>query len=124
MAIGAAAGTGACAATGAGAGAGVEAHGGGAPDARALSLAVVKSGERIAIEVVANSATDQSIDYAIELTGASRSRHRGSTRITAGERHVLSRLSTNAGSDWCAVVEVSESDGPHYTLSAGPCGAV
>lgn len=90
---------------------------------RALSLNVDQTPERVGVELVAHSPVTQRVDYSIELTGASRSRHSGSTTLVAGERHVLSTLRTGIGAEWCARAEVQEETGESYVLTAGECDA-
>ena len=88
---------------------------------RALALNVSESENNVEIQLVALSAVAQQVEYSIELVGNSRSRHSGNTAIPAGDRQVLSRLSTNVTDTWCARVEVTEGSGESYTLTAGDC---
>ena len=93
-------------------------------DTRALSLKVVEHSNSVEIEVVADSAVTQQIDFEVELTGASNSRHKSSSSVAAGDRQVLSKLRMSASDDWCAKLKVSESTGAKYTLTAGECGLI
>jgi hypothetical protein len=95
-----------------------------ASDTRALALNVVESGNTVEIELIANSPVTQQVEYAVELSGASNARHRGSTSIAAGDRQVLSRMKTSASKGWCATVEVNEASGARYTLTAGDCTGI
>ena len=88
---------------------------------RALELSVVEGDGSVELELIAQSETSQQIEYSVELTGSSTARHRGNTSITAGDRHVLSRLKTSFADSWCATVEVTEGNGARYTLTAGDC---
>ncbi|AWW75751.1 hypothetical protein CD351_15065 [Erythrobacter sp. KY5] len=88
---------------------------------RALTLSVVEQGNNVELELIADSQTNQQVDYKLKLTGSSTARHSGSTNVSAGERHVLSRLKTSFGETWCATVDVTEADGEQYTLTAGTC---
>lgn len=90
-------------------------------DTRALALNVIENGDRVEVELIANSPVTQQVEYEIELTGGSHARHRGSTSIAAGNRQVLSTLKTNVGDGWCATVSVTEASGARYTLTAGDC---
>lgn len=90
---------------------------------RALTLSVVENGDNVELELIANSAVAQQVQYSLELMGTSTARHRGDTSIPAGERQVLSRLKSGVGESWCARVEVTEGNGAHYTLTAGDCSA-
>ncbi|MFU7527596.1 hypothetical protein [Qipengyuania sp. ASV99] len=101
--------------------AGNAAGAGGAEPPRALALNVLEQDGSVEIQLIAQSAIAQQVEYAVELVGDSNARHRGNTSISAGDRHVLSRLSTNVTDTWCATVEVIEGSGPRYTLTAGDC---
>ena len=94
---------------------------GASADTRALALNVIEHGDRVEVELIANSPITQQVEYEIELTGNSHARHRGSTSIAAGNKQVLSTLKTNVGDGWCATVSVSEASGARYTLTAGGC---
>lgn len=88
---------------------------------RALSLNVIETGDRVEVQLVAESSVTQQVEYEIELVGKSTARHSGNTSIAAGNRHVLSSLSSSASSNWCARAKVSEASGARYTLEAGDC---
>ena len=106
---------------------GIGGIGGGAASAneadpsRALALNVSENGDNVEIQLIAQSQITQQVEYQIELIGNSRATHRGNTSIPAGDRQVLSRLSTNVSGTWCARVEVTEGSGASYTLTAGDC---
>ena len=87
----------------------------------ALALSVVEHHDRIELELIADSPVEQHVDYTIELVGASRAKHRGSTQLSAGSSQVLSRLNANYDESWCATVDVKEASGQSYTLVAGDC---
>lgn len=89
----------------------------------ALALSVSEFDDRIELELIADSPIEQHVDYTIELVGASRAKHSGSTHLAAGSRQVLSRLNANYGETWCARVDVKEASGQSYTLTAGDCPA-
>ncbi len=91
---------------------------------RALSLNVVESENSVEIQVVADSQVTQRVEFEIELTGASNSRHKSSVSVASGDRQVLSRLRMNTSEGWCAKLEVSEASGANYTLTAGDCGLI
>ena len=88
---------------------------------RALALSVVEGSDTVELELIAQSETSQQVEYSVELIGSSTARHRGNTSITAGDRQVLSRFKTSFADSWCATVEVTESSGARYTLTAGDC---
>ena len=93
-------------------------------DDRALSLNVIEGPGTVEIEVVADSQVTQQIEFEIELTGASNSRHKSSVSVASGDRQVLSRLKMNTSESWCAKLEVNEASGAKYTLTAGECGLI
>lgn len=88
---------------------------------RALTLDVEEQADSVEIQLIAKSPREQRVEYAIELVGSSRSKHKGATTISANEAHVLSRLKTGYADGWCATVAVTEGDGTSYTLTAGDC---
>lgn len=88
---------------------------------QALSLEVEEAANSVAVHLVALSPVSQKVDYTVELTGTSRSRHSGSTTIPANERRVLSQMRTGFADNWCARVQVQEERGAAYTLTAGEC---
>ena len=87
----------------------------------ALALSISEFDDRIELELIADSPVEQHVDYTIELVGASRAKHRGSTQLSAGSSQVLSRLNANYDESWCATVDVKEASGQSYTLVAGDC---
>ena len=87
----------------------------------ALALSVVEHHDRIELELIADSPVEQHVDYTIELVGASRAKHSGSTHLEADTRHILSRLNAGYEESWCARVDVREASGQSYTLTAGDC---
>lgn len=93
-----------------------------ATDKRAISLNVIETAGSVEIEVIADSAVTQQIDFTAELTGSSNARHSSSTSVAAGNRQVLSRMKAAGSETWCAKVEVKEASGANYTLTAGDCG--
>ena len=90
-------------------------------DKHALTLAVTENDDSVEIELVALSPVTQKVEYALELSGSNNSRHRGSSTVTAGERHVLSKLKSGFSDSWCVTLDVTEESGESYTLTAGDC---
>ena len=88
---------------------------------RALTLVVNELDGQVQLELVAQSATTQKVEYTLELTGANTSRHRGNSTVIAGERQILSTVKTGHAGDWCANVDGTEENGTRYRLSAGDC---
>lgn len=93
-------------------------------DTRALSLDVIEGDETVEVQVVADSQVTQRVEYMLELSGASNSRHKSSVTLASGDRQVLSRMKMNTSEGWCAKLEVSEASGERYTLTAGDCGLI
>jgi len=91
---------------------------------RALSLNVIEDAGTVEVQVVADSQVTQQVEFEIELTGASSSRHKSSVTLASGDRKVLSRLKINSADGWCAKLTVSEASGGQYTLSEGDCGLI
>ncbi len=94
---------------------------GGSDPEQALTLSVLENGDNVEIQLIAESAIAQQVEYTVEFAGNSRARHHGNTSIPAGDRQVLSRLKTDASDTWCATVDVTEGSGARYTLTAGDC---
>lgn len=93
----------------------------GAPDTRAITLDVIETADEVEVQVIALSQVSQQVQFDVQLVGASNARSRGDTGISAGERHVLSRLKGSVSDTWCATVQVTEGTGLKYMLTAGDC---
>lgn len=92
-------------------------------DALALTLDVREHDGMLEIELVGLSSRAQSVSYALEVTGGSTSRHRGSTMLVAGTRAVLSTMRTTAGENWCVKLTAEEEGRAPYEITQGPCAA-
>jgi ribose 1,5-bisphosphokinase PhnN len=88
---------------------------------RALSLDVEDKGGMIEVRLTGLSARAQGVKYALEVTGTSTSRHRGSTQLAAGTRAVLSTMRTSAGADWCVKLVAEEEGRAPYEITRGSC---
>ena len=79
-------------------------------------------GDAVQITLIGETPTSMVAEYDLEVTGSSRTRHRGKSELSAGEPTVLSRVkvATNDGG-WCAVLDVRQSDGLAYREQAGDC---
>ena len=97
---------------------------GASPQDRAISLKVIEGTGTVEVQVVADSQVTQQVEFEIELTGASNSRHKSSVTLAPGGRKVLSRMRINASDGWCARLTVSEASGGQYTLTEGDCGLI
>lgn len=92
-------------------------------DAPALTLDVREHDGMLEIELVGLSPRAQGVSYALEVTGNSTSRHRGSTKLAAGTRAVLSTMRTTAGENWCVKLTAEEEGRAPYEITQGPCAA-
>jgi ribose 1,5-bisphosphokinase PhnN len=90
-------------------------------NAPALTLDVREHDGMLEIELVGLSPRAQGVSYALEVTGNSTSRHRGSTTLAAGTRAVLSTMRTNAGDNWCVKLVAEEEGRAPYEVTRGPC---
>ena len=88
---------------------------------KAVTMEHTVEADTVALAVVGQARSNMTVDYEIELSGRSLSRHRGKTTLAGGERTVLSRFTVSTGgSPWCARMSVSQSDGTRYHESTGP----
>lgn len=88
---------------------------------RALALDVETRDGMLEVRLTANSPRAQAVSYALEVTGQSTSRHRGSTTLAAGAQAVLSTMRTPAGENWCVTLVAEEEGRAPYEISRGPC---
>ena len=91
------------------------------PETRAIAMQVEETEDAVIVELIATSAVAQHITYDIEVAGSSRSKHRGTTTISAKSDTVLSRFKVSHSGTWCASANVTEENGLNYTLKAGDC---
>lgn len=87
----------------------------------ALTLDVREHDGMLEIELIGLSPRAQGVRYALEVTGQSTSRHRGSTTLAAGTRAVLSTMRTRAGDNWCVKLTAEEEGRAPYEITQGPC---
>lgn len=94
------------------------------PDApRALSLDVETRDGMLEVRLVGQSGRAQAVSYALEVTGQSTSRHRGSTQLAAHTRAVLSTVRTAVAADWCVKLVAEEEGRAPYEITQGSCAA-
>jgi ribose 1,5-bisphosphokinase PhnN len=91
--------------------------------APALTLDVREHDGLIEVQLIGLSPHAQAVSYALEVTGQSTSRHRGSTTLAAGTRAVLSTMKTRAGDNWCVRLTAEEQGRAPYEITHGPCTA-
>ncbi len=89
----------------------------------ALTLDVQEHDGTVEIQLIGLSPRAQAVSYALEVTGQSTSRHRGSTTLAADTRAVLSTMRTNVGADWCVKLTAEEEGRAPYEITRGPCAA-
>lgn len=87
----------------------------------ALTLDVRERDGMLEIALIGLSPRAQGVSYALEVTGNSTSRHRGSTTLAAGTRAVLSTMRTTAGDNWCVKLTAEEDGRAPYEITQGPC---
>lgn len=91
------------------------------PVERAIDMEISREGETIEVVLRGNSPRDQRVQYELELTGASTSRHKGSTMLRANDASVLSTMRMSAAPSWCVTARVTEQDGTTYEFLEGTC---
>jgi hypothetical protein len=89
----------------------------------ALSLDVETREGMLEVRLVGHSPQAQEVRYTLEVIGQSTSRHKGATKLAAGQRAVLSTMRTAAGDDWCVKLEAQDADGAPYSVTRGACAA-
>lgn len=90
---------------------------------RALSLDVENRDGMLEVRLIGLSPREQGVSYALEITGRSTSRHRGSTQLAAGTRAVLSVMRTDAGENWCVKLVAEEEGHAPYEITRGNCAS-
>lgn len=97
---------------------------GGAPqmaDENAVAMNVSEEADAVVVELVAETDRPQIVEYEIEVTGSSRSVHKGKTTIGSNQSSPLSRFRVSHAGTWCAQANIREEDGRAYQLEAGEC---
>lgn len=74
---------------------------------------------KIAVSLIANSNEAQRVSYELRTTGASVSRHKGTTQLQAKQTATLSTVQFSAGQNWCVSLSVEEELGAIYTITRG-----
>jgi hypothetical protein len=90
---------------------------------RALTLDVETRDGMLEVRLTGLSDRAQGVKYALEVTGSSTSRHRGSTQLAAGKQAVLSTLRTSASEGWCVKLVAEEEGRAPYEITRGACAA-
>lgn len=89
----------------------------------ALTLDVIEADGIIEVQLIGHAPRAQAVSYALEVTGQSTSRHRGSTTLAADTRAVLSTMRTTAGAEWCVRLTAEEEGRAPYEITRGTCAA-
>lgn len=89
----------------------------------ALTLDVESRDGMLEVRLTGLSPHAQGVSYALEVTGQSTSRHRGSTTLAAGTQAVLSTMRTPAGENWCVKLVAEDEGGAPYEITRGNCAA-
>ncbi|MBH9536709.1 curli-like amyloid fiber formation chaperone CsgH [Novosphingopyxis sp. YJ-S2-01] len=91
-------------------------------DSHAIRMETEPADGTVGITLIGNASHRVTVEYELEVSGSSRTRHHGKSTLAAGERGVLSRVMLSTGDgNWCARLEVRQSDGVTYQERAGPC---
>ena len=88
---------------------------------RAVEMRVTEDDQTVLVELLAATQTERSVEYDVEVIGASRSRHSGKSAIGPEQSSPLSRFRVSHRGEWCAVAQIREEGGESYTLEAGNC---
>lgn len=86
-----------------------------------LKLSQQRVNDLIEIRLEGYSDYPVMVDYKLKISGSSSTQHTGSTTLTPGQHHVLSRMRIPARDGWCAELSVSQDDGVSYETSLGSC---
>lgn len=89
---------------------------------RTIKMTSKHNGDNVEIIVTGQSPDPVSVNYKLEVSGQSTTRHSGSTRLAAGDKQTLSRVRVSTAKRWCAVLQVEQSNGVNYRLTDGMCG--
>lgn len=87
----------------------------------ALTLDVHEHDGLVEVQLIGLSPRAQAVSYALEVTGQSTARHRGSTTLAPDTRAVLSTMRTKAGADWCVKLVAEEEGRAPYEVTRGAC---
>ncbi len=90
------------------------------PQARPLGLEITETDDTIELRVKSNGARAAEVEFSLEVTGASTSRHKGKTKLAEGAETVLATVRVSKSPDWCARLEVAEA-GETYVINDGAC---
>ena len=92
-----------------------------ASHALAIDVRQVEGG--IEVQLIGQSPRALHVSYELDVTGQSTSRHRGKTKIAAGNRTVLSTIKVSAGAEWCVRLVAEDDGGEPYEIREGNCTA-
>lgn len=87
----------------------------------ALTLDVREHDGTIEVQLVGLSPRAQQVSYALEVTGRSTSRHKGTTTLAADTRAVLSTMRASADENWCVKLRAEEEGREPYEITRGNC---
>lgn len=86
-----------------------------------LSLQTLVKGDMVEINLRGEASHPTDVQYTVNLSGSSTTRHTGRTRVVPGDPQTLSTLRIRGDTAWCATVEVVQDRDVSYTLRAGTC---
>ena len=87
-----------------------------------VRLDVSEIGDAVQLRVISNGSRSAALEFSLEVSGASRSRHRSKTSISKGDEQVLATVRVSKTQDWCAKLELSEDGQPPVVIEEGACG--
>ena len=88
--------------------------------ARSLDIEIHETvPDKVTVLLKANSSQTQKVSYELETSGSSKTRHKGSTVLTANKPAVLSTIKFSKSADWCVTLKVSEEAGESYQIVKG-----
>ena len=88
---------------------------------RAISMDVEETADAVTVILNGHSDSDQEVSYELVMEGRSTSRHKGRTKLTAGQNAILSTMRMSAAEPWCIKASVTEADGTSYEYAKGSC---
>lgn len=84
---------------------------------QALSLDALSTPKGVELTVIGEADTAMTVEYELEVSGASRTHHAGKTKLKPGRRQLLSTVRFQAGGPWRAELTVVQENGVRYSLT-------
>ncbi len=88
--------------------------------ARSLDIEILETDpDKLTVLLKGNSGQTQRVSYELETSGSSKTRHKGSTVLTANESAILATVKFSKSADWCVTLKVSEEARGSYQIVKG-----